>query len=263
MADLHRLPHRLGDALPGRVDQGARRGTRDEDPRQVEQQRGVLVAPRIQPGQRHQEFAAAQVGIADQVEGGIGRDEAVIAERAQQVRAAASDHPLDLGKARRRLAARRQADGLRLGMVELDRVQQRRHRLADRGPVRRLVVARPDQGRAQALQPRRVVQFGKPGPPQQRAQRRIAERGPVEFGEMRVAAGAVQQQGIADVIERRAVLPGRQRAVGGPGEVLKRHEISFRAIWPHVPPAAPIRVPRRPTLLPGPASPQKWHESAR
>ena len=70
---------------------------------------------------------------------------------------------------------------------------------------------------------------GKPGPPQQRPQRRIAQRGPVEFAEMRVAAGVVQQQGIADIVKRRAVLPGRQRAVGGTGELLKSHEISFRA----------------------------------
>ena len=83
MADLHRLPHRLGDAAPGRVDQRARRRARDEDPRQVEQQRRVLVAARIEPGQRHQQFAAAHVGIADQVEGGVGRDEAVFRERAQ------------------------------------------------------------------------------------------------------------------------------------------------------------------------------------
>ena len=58
------------------------RRARDEDARQVEQQRRVLVAARVQPGQRHQQFAAAQIGIADQVEGGIGRDEAVPAERA-------------------------------------------------------------------------------------------------------------------------------------------------------------------------------------
>ncbi|OIQ76886.1 hypothetical protein GALL_414290 [mine drainage metagenome] len=164
------------------------------------------------------------------------------------MRAAAADHPLDLGKAGRR---HRLAGRLRTGMVQFDRIQQRRHRLADRGPVRRLVVARPDQCRAQALQPRAVVQFGKPGPPQQRAQCRIAGCGPVEFGEMGVAAGAIQQQGIADVIERRAVLAGRQRAVSGPGEFLKRHESSFRAVWPHVPPgpAQPAPAGSRPSSL--------------
>ena len=77
MADLHRLPHRFGDAGPGRVDQGAGRRARDEDPRQVEQQRRVLVAAGIESGQRHQQFTAPDVGVADQVEGGIGRDEAV------------------------------------------------------------------------------------------------------------------------------------------------------------------------------------------
>ena len=84
-----------------------------------------------------------------------------------------------------------------------------------------LVVARPDQRLAQGASRWASLQFGKSGPPQQRPQRRIAERGPVEFGEMGVAAAccAIEQQGIADVVERRAVLPGRQRAVGGTGDV--------------------------------------------
>src|SRR3977135_4235927 len=56
---------------------------------------------------------------------------------------------------------------------------------------------------------------------------------------MLVAAVMAQQQGIADVVQRRAVLPGRQRAVGGTGNMLKSHETSFRAISSHVPRAAP------------------------
>ena len=106
VADLHRLPHRLGDALPGRVDQRARRRARDEHPRQVEQQRRVLVAARIQAGQRHQHFAAAQIRVADQVEGGIGRNEAVAAERFEQMRAAVADHALDLRRVPARASAR-------------------------------------------------------------------------------------------------------------------------------------------------------------
>src|SRR5216683_2844003 len=39
---------------------------------------------------------------------------------------------------------------------------------------------------------------------------------------MRVAA-PVLEHGVADVIQRRAVLAGRQRVVGGPGEILKIH----------------------------------------
>ena len=136
------------------------------------------------------------------------------------MRAAAADHGFDLGQIGR---APGRGRGLGLGMPQLDRIQQLRHRLADRGPVRRRVVARPDQRFAQALQPRLVAQFGKPGPAQQRPQRRIAQRGPVEFAEMRVAAALVQQQGIADIVQRRAVLAGRQRAVGGTGEILKTH----------------------------------------
>ena len=66
-----------------------------------------------------------------------------------------------------------------------------------------------------------VAQFGQPGPAQQRAQRRIAERGPVELGEMRVAAAIGSGAGVADVVERRAVLPGRQRAAGGAGDMVR------------------------------------------
>ena len=114
MADLHRLPHRLGDPAPGRIDQRAGRRMRDENPRQVEQQRRVLVAARIQPGQRHREFAPAHVGVADQVEGGIGRDEAVLGIGAQQMRAAGADHRFDLGRFGRAPRGRRRRG---LGMV--------------------------------------------------------------------------------------------------------------------------------------------------
>jgi hypothetical protein len=80
MADLHRLPHRFGDACPGRVDEGAGRRARNESPRQIEQQHRVLVAARIEAGQRRQQFAAPHIGIADQIEGGVGRDEAASGE---------------------------------------------------------------------------------------------------------------------------------------------------------------------------------------
>ena len=113
--------------------------------------------------------------------------------------------------------------GLGLGWREIDGVEQRRHRLADRGPVRGRVVPRRGQRLAQAFQARRLAQLEKPGTAQQRAQRRIAKRRPVELCQMRVAAARVEQHRIADVIERRAVLPGRQRAVGGTGEMLKTH----------------------------------------
>ena len=107
MADLHRLPHRLGNAGPGRVDQRARRRMRDEDAGEREQQRRVLVAARIQPGQRHQHFAPAHVGIAEQVEGGIGRQEAVLGIGAQQMRRADADRVLDLAACRARGQGRR------------------------------------------------------------------------------------------------------------------------------------------------------------
>src|ERR1700730_11686256 len=41
---------------------------------------------------------------------------------------------------------------------------------------------------------------------------------------MRIAAVTAQQRGIADVVQRRADLLGRQRAVGGSGEPVKCHE---------------------------------------
>jgi len=42
---------------------------------------------------------------------------------------------------------------------------------------------------------------------------------------MRVAAVVAQQQGIADLVQRRTFLLGRQRAVGGARNMLKSHEI--------------------------------------
>src|SRR5260370_7199034 len=44
---------------------------------------------------------------------------------------------------------------------------------------------------------------------------------------MGVAAAVVQQHGIADVIQRRAVLPGGQRAKRRAGEILQAHAVSF------------------------------------
>jgi hypothetical protein len=99
-----------------------------------------------------------------------------------------------------------------------------------------------DQRLAQALEPPPVAQFRQTDPAQQRPQRRISERRPVEFGEMGVAA-LVQQHGIADVIQRRAVLPDRQRAVGGPGEMLKVHGVSFRAALVAGSPKPPVLHP--------------------
>ena len=42
---------------------------------------------------------------------------------------------------------------------------------------------------------------------------------------MAVAAVIFQQDRIAHIVERRAILPGRQRAVGGSGEILECHEV--------------------------------------
>src|ERR1700681_3403488 len=63
---------------------------------------------------------------------------------------------------------------------------------------------------------------------------------------MRVAAMAAQQQGIADVVQRRGVLPRRQRAVGGSGGLLKTHEILSARQKRTFARQRPIRWPRPP-----------------
>ena len=91
-------------------------------------------------------------------------------------------------------------------MPQGHRVQQCGHRPADRRPVRTFIVARVSQGVLKFSKTGLVPQFRETGPPQQRAQGRIRERGPVELGEMTVAALVAQQHGIAHVIQRGAVL---------------------------------------------------------
>jgi hypothetical protein len=156
VADLHRLPHGLGDASPRRVDQFTGRRTGDEDPRQVEQKGGVFVSPRVQTLKRHHELAPAKVGIADQVERRVGRDEAASLKGAQQMRSARADDALDLRK--RRCCIR---TGRRLGprVPKFDPIQKFGHWRADRSPVRRLVIAGPNERLAQVLQTLRVVQL--------------------------------------------------------------------------------------------------------
>src|SRR5882762_7004155 len=157
------------------------------------------------------------------------------------MRSRGADDAFDLAKVRR---ARRCRCRLGPGVLQIDGVQQVRDRLADRGPVRLRVVARPDKRLAQALQARLVAQFGKPGPAQQGPQRRIGERGLVELAEVRVAAGMVQKQGVADVVERRAVLAGRQGTVGGSGDAMKIHYSFFlSSSLSHVPPGPPNPYP--------------------
>src|SRR4029079_16258128 len=59
-------------------------------------------------------------------------------------------------------------------------------------------------------------------------QGRIGERRPVEFPEMGIAAEVFLEHGIADVVERRAVLLGGQGAKEGAAEMFKAHAVSFR-----------------------------------
>src|SRR6516225_10510886 len=114
------------------------------------------------------------------------------------MRAAGADHALDFAQSGRRF---RRAQRSRLGTAQLDLVQKLRYRRPDGGPVRRLLVSRPDQSLAKTSPPRRLVELRQPGSPQQRPQRRVTQSGPVEFGEVRIAAGAVQEKGVADLIQ--------------------------------------------------------------
>ncbi len=223
--DLHRLPHRLGNALPGRIDHGARRRVRDEDAGEVEQQRGVLVAARVEARQRHDQLASTEIGIADQVEGGIGRQETVAAVRAEQVLRAVTDRAVDLRALRQGGGERHRR---RLGMIERDAVDKIGNRPPDRRPVRLDIVAGVFECLAQPGQPGLVAQLGQAGAAEQHPQRGIAEGGLVEFGQMQIAADRVRQYGIADVVKRRAVLPHRQRPAGGAGKIMKAHEIPGR-----------------------------------
>ena len=239
VANLHRFPHRLGDAAPGRIDQLARGRSCDEDPREIEQQRRVLVAARIEPGERGEKFQTAHIRIADQIEGGIGRNEAMLAERSQQVLAAKPDRGLYL---RHRGHADRLCDGLGLRMIQLQRVEQACHRSANGRPIRIVGVAGLNQRVAQVHQPRLVPQLGKTRAPEQRPQGDIIQSCPVELREMGITATVVSQERIADVIERGAILGCRQGAIGCAGKVLDSHKELFPVRAAPVAQAHPYRA---------------------
>jgi len=99
---------------------------------------------------------------------------------------AVADHAVDL---RRRRGGAGEHRRRRLGVVERDAVDEISDRLADRRPVGFGLVAGARQRLPQRRQPGLVAQLGQAGAPQQHPQRGIAERGLVELGEMRIAAG--------------------------------------------------------------------------
>ena len=210
MADLHRRPHLLGQAAPGRVDDRRGRRAGDEGARQIEQQRGVLVGAGVEPLQRHQEIAAAKIRIADQVEGRIGRNETLFREK---VRSRCRAQPWMIRSSSATGTASTGAAGLPLGMLLRKLVDQGGHRPADGEPVRVRLIAGRDNGVAQGVELRRVVQLRQPGAREQRPKRRVGERRLVELAQMRIAAARAEQQRVAQVIERRSGLGGRQRPV--------------------------------------------------
>jgi hypothetical protein len=152
---------------------------------------------RIEAGERCEKIAAVKIRVADQIERRKGRDEAVLAEGSEQVRAACPDDAVDIGKAG---CGSRRRHGLRPGVLQIHGIQQRRDRLADRCPVRGRVVPRMAQGVLQLLEASFVTQFRQARSPQQGTQSRVCERRPIEFGQMTVAALMVQQDGVAQII---------------------------------------------------------------
>ena len=124
---------------------------------------------------------------------------------------AAADRLVDLAGIRRagRCGARRGP-----GMPDADAVHQGGHRRPDRGPVRGLLGAGAQDCRAQFGEPFLVLQRRQAGPPQQRPQRRVAERGPVELAEMGVAAGVFQAPTPSRIPPTTAICRRSRRATG-------------------------------------------------
>ena len=149
-----------------------------------------------------------------------------LANEPQQMRAAAADHPLDLGADRARAAVA--AAGCGLGWLHLDIGHQLGDRGADRGPVRLGLVAGLRSAPRAGAEPLLVPQRGQPGPAQQRPQRRIAQRRPIEFAEMgsppRYFSSTGSQTSYSDGPSFRAV-SARKAA---PAMVVEAHAVSFR-----------------------------------
>ncbi len=162
--------------------------------------------------------------------------------RAEQMRGRGADRALDGSRA---AAARRWPAPARASDATARWCRAARRRACRPPPS----PARPRRGRwrsrsASALIRRRIGQFGQAGAAQQRAQRRIAERRAIELAEMGVAAMAVEQQRIADVVQRRPVLSGGQRAPGDPGSLINAsvQRVLVRPLT-SVPKTAPARKP--------------------
>ena len=176
------------------------------------------------------------------------------------MRGAVADHALDLGEraARRRWPAPARASDATARWCRAARRPAGRSppspaSASSRARDQRLAQARPAAPASR--------QFGQAGAAQQRPQRRIAERGPVEFAEMGVAAMAVEQQ--RD--RRRRTATGRPSGPSARGRRRRRNTESscklFRAL-----PSPGRRRPRpaRRRRLPKPASRSKsYHECRR
>jgi hypothetical protein len=124
------------------------------------------------------------------------------------------------------------------GVLQVQGIQQFGDRLPDGSPVRLVIVAGSSQRLPQEAKTAVVAQFRQAGLPQQGAQGRVSKCRLVEFGEVLVATVVAQEQRVAQVVQGRSLLPGRQRPVGGAGEIPNTHESLFRAALPRVRQAA-------------------------
>jgi hypothetical protein len=130
---LHGVPHRLGEAAPGRIDQRQDVGVgEDEDAGEVEQQRCVLVGARVEALQGRQQVTAAKVRITDELERCVGGDELLPCKHVQQVTGASADDPVHL-RARRHPIRLRDGSSHRMLLRKL--IDQRGQRFADGGPI--------------------------------------------------------------------------------------------------------------------------------
>ena len=226
MADLHRLPHRLGNARPRRIDQRRGRRIGDKGAGEIEKKRRILVSARVETAQRRQEIASAQIRIADQVERRIAWNKAVPLIGREQVAGAGADDGVDLGNGSH---PGWRFDPLGLWMLLASCIEQRRHRSADRGPVRLVLVAGRRNGVAQRRKARLLAQLRLAGASQNQPQDRIGQGGLIELPQVGIPGARSQQQRIANVVKRWAHFRRRQHPVCRAGSVTQVHRLAALA----------------------------------
>jgi len=94
-------------------------------------------------------------------------------------------------------------------------IDQVSDRLADSGPVRLLIIARPHQRVLHGAQPQRVGKLWQSCAREQGPQRRIGERRAIKCPQMWITLAGPPQQGVAQVVQRWPVLAGNERLRSG------------------------------------------------